>query len=106
MTDDYLNMHLMENLHDDPYGTATYVIRKVLEDALDDGLSGVMSEAEYANLTALAKLFVEGHGPRNFAEGCLMNILDHAEAIGNLLVKEYGVAFPDEATRGIPRDKR
>jgi hypothetical protein len=44
----YLVPELHENLHDDPYGTASYVVRRVLRDAMD--LKGTMSEGEYKNL--------------------------------------------------------
>jgi len=39
----------------DPYSTATRKIREALEEALDDGVSGSMSEREFNNLDALAR---------------------------------------------------
>lgn len=39
----------------DPYGSAVNMIRRTLEWALDDGVSGAMNSHEWNNLDALAK---------------------------------------------------
>ena len=46
----------------DPYGEAMSTIRKALEAALDDGVSGKMSQQEHDILTSLATLVTDaGH---------------------------------------------
>lgn len=53
--DEILINDLEENFADDPYGTATYVIRNMLSRALSDHMNGRMNETEWKNLDALAK---------------------------------------------------
>lgn len=59
LTDEILIADLEENLQDDPYGTAMYVIANTLTRVLDDGVSGAMSNREYNNLEALAVLLTQ-----------------------------------------------
>ena len=47
----YLVDELHENLDDDPYGTASYVMRRVLTDAM--ARKGTMSDDEYENLKSI-----------------------------------------------------
>jgi hypothetical protein len=54
---EYLVEALAENRADDPFSTATYVIRRVLEDVLDDGVTGTMNDKELEILQRLATNF-------------------------------------------------
>lgn len=50
----YMVNELHENLADDPYSTAMYVIRRVLQDSM--ALSGLMSDSEFDKLVEINRL--------------------------------------------------
>jgi hypothetical protein len=52
--DEILIEDLEENFSDDPYSTATYVIRNIIHRALAKG--GLMSEYEHANLITIEEV--------------------------------------------------
>jgi len=51
----FLTEELHENLVDDPYGTAMFVLRATLSVALDPRVSGAMNQHEHDNLDAIAQ---------------------------------------------------
>lgn len=53
-----LNMHLKENLEDDPYGTVSFIIRGALD--LARTRMGLMSDYEAETLRMLARVLKEG----------------------------------------------
>jgi hypothetical protein len=59
---DMLPEALKENMSDDPFGTTAFIIKGALELGLDDGVSGKMSDDEYAILEKIAVIITQEAG--------------------------------------------
>lgn len=62
MNEKPFNEHLEENMRDDPFGTAMYLIKEALERALDDGINGLMNEHELEILEDVARIVTQRGG--------------------------------------------